>query len=132
MKDVEQRRFVPISITVITCIALLGVLQLFVVTGGLEIKSSWVQQKMPWAYEPYLRLVGEHPDAIASRLEMDQATKEQESSSGIGAIAGFAPEDLGVSLDNTTEMPTNGVIVEPSSPVQDAPEEDPADAVPVG
>lgn len=132
MTDVEQRRVVPVSMVMTTLFSILGVLQISVIAGGLEVKSATVQKVAPWAYEPFLKLVGEHPDQL--RYKVKQSEEDAESSnSGITTIAGFAPGELGIELENAIDLPGTNILLEPSVPVPEPEEKpEPDSDIPVG
>lgn len=134
MTDVEQRRVVPVSMVMTVCFSIMAVLQVAVIAGGLELKSATVQKVAPWAYEPFLRLVGEHPDQLRYVVKEGEGGSTS-TSSGINTIAGFSPDELEINLENTTAMPSTNVLLEPSIPtVEPEPEEkpDPDSDIPVG
>ena len=63
MKNKESRRIVPVSAFVLVLLVILVVCEALVIGGSLEVKASSIAKVAPWAYEPFLRLVGEHPDS---------------------------------------------------------------------
>ncbi|MBN2685043.1 MAG: hypothetical protein JXR40_07175 [Pontiellaceae bacterium] len=77
MKNGETRRIIPESIAAWAVLSILFIFELSVLFGGLEIKGTTVARVAPWAYSLYSRLVGEHPDQIASRLEWDFFDEEE-------------------------------------------------------
>jgi len=137
MKQVEQRRIVPMSYLTIIFFMIFGILQVVVIAGVLEIKSSTVKRIAPWAYEPFLRFMGEHPD---SRPRLDTGKKKKKkSSSGIAQVAGFTPDQLDISLDAATGMLQTNTVIDVTIPTPEQPEielsepeEDPEGDVPVG
>jgi hypothetical protein len=98
----------------------LVVFELCIIFGALEMDAALVRTHAPWAYEPFLRLVGEHPEQV-SKWGIRKGTAEKDESGGPGAmsaIAEFHPEQLAVTLDAVQQ--TNAVV-EPAEPVEDAP-----------
>ena len=67
MKIKESRRIVPISVVTLVALAVLFVFEAMVMLGAVNLKASLVAKVAPWAYEPFLRLVGEHPDSYSRR-----------------------------------------------------------------
>ncbi|MEI6891805.1 MAG: hypothetical protein V5783_06495 [Pontiella sp.] len=97
MKEVETRRVVPISIITLICVGILAIFQVLILTGAYQIKTATVKKMAPWLYEPFRKLVGEHP----SSRPMPMA-KQGETSvpAGITGIVGITPEELSVTLEN--------------------------------
>jgi len=86
-----------------------------VITGGVEIKASTVKRVAPFAYEPFLKLMGEHPSMISSRMAAKKnVSAEPESDSGVATIAGFRPEELSVKIDGV-----DSAVLEPVVPVKE-------------
>ena len=63
MSKLESRRVNPIGQLALIAVLLLFVFQLFALLGVLELQAGTVAKYAPWAYEPFLRLVGEHPES---------------------------------------------------------------------
>jgi hypothetical protein len=145
MSKKESRRIVPVSTLAIAAFALLVVFEGLVIGGVFEVKASTVARIAPWAYEPFLRLVGEHPES-KTRNESVGGEKEEDAGvpSGMASVAGFNPDDLVIELDAEIEeavevdfeavlpdgSPSNAVPVE--SPITNPVPDHSADVVPVG
>jgi len=144
MSKKESRRRVPVSAIAIAVFVLLVVFEVLVIGGALEIKSSTVARIAPWAYEPFLRLVGEHPESDTMKESaQDRTAQGGDTPSGMAAVAGFNPDGLIIDLDTQPEesaaadaetnlpdeTPSNAVPAEAiTNPVPDHPEQ----VVPVG
>jgi len=76
MSKKESRRRVPVSAIAIAVFVLLVVFEVLVIGGALEIKSSTVARIAPWAYEPFLRLVGEHPESDTMKESAQDRTAQ--------------------------------------------------------
>ncbi|MEE9368393.1 MAG: hypothetical protein V3V05_05965 [Pontiella sp.] len=142
MKQVNQRRIVPISVVTIVIFSLLGFFQLFVIAGGYELEASTVKKFAPWVYEPFLKLAGEHPDT-RPEWAVDRGGVKEVKTSSAGTIAGFSPEEIPVTL-NLDPVPVENVIIEATVPIKEPeivnptsvpakePKVKPEDIVPVG
>ena len=117
MKQINTRRIVPASIMAVVAFSILGLVQLFIVAGGFEIPASTVRKIAPFAYEPYRKLVGEHPSTRPDWLDAggEAKTSGNDSPSAMATVAGFRPEELAVKIEGVEEKP---VILEPSVPVE--------------
>lgn len=145
MKDLETRRIVPMSVLAIVVFIVLGVFELLIIGGVLELNAATVKRVAPWAYEPFLKLVGEHPD-----LNMEAAAPQEEGKgrsgeiSAIGSVAGFGTEEISVGVDTNFTKPVDVPLepvtvpsesteeVAPVGPSTNPPQVKPEDVVPVG
>ncbi len=140
MKNVEARRTVPISVITLVLFCLMAVLQVFVITGGYELDASSVKKVAPWAYEPFLKITGEHPD---TRPEWAVGANEDEKVAEVIKIGGIRPDAIPVTIEDQP-APAKKVIIEPTKPLEQprtvipvtTPEkeekENPEEVVPVG
>ncbi|HEY5621250.1 MAG TPA: hypothetical protein VIR77_01480 [Pontiella sp.] len=120
MKETAGRRVVRTTPVASLIFALLVVFELCIIFGALEMDAALVRKHAPWAYEPFLRLVGEHPDQF-SRWGIDNSSAENAEAAvpeSMSAIASFNPEQLAVTLEAVE--PTNSVV-EPAVPEESAP-----------
>jgi len=123
MRKKESRRRVPVSAMAIIVFAVLVVLEMLLLAGALEIRSSTVARIAPWAYEPFLKLVGEHPESDTMKESaFDRTAGGADMPSGMAAVAGFNPEGLIIDLDTQAE--------ESEDPETVVPAENPSNAVP--
>ena len=109
MSKKQSRRRVPVSAVTMVAVLILVFFEVLVIGGVFSVKASTVARIAPWAYEPFLRLVGEHPES--ERLQA-RSRKEQgvDASSGMASIAG---------------LNTEGVIIELGAPVDEGGEVSP-------
>ena len=145
MSKKESRRIVPVSAVAIAAVALLVVFEGLVIGGVFEVKASMVARIAPWAYEPFLRLVGEHPES-KTRNESVGGEKADEAGapSGMASVAGFNPDglviDLGAEMEEAVDVDSEAVLPEGSpsnavpsdSSITNPVPDHPADVVPVG
>ncbi len=138
MREKESRRIVPVSYAAIAVLALVFAFEAAVMGGLLEIRSSTVARIAPWAYGPFLKLVGEHPDVQTWRTAPAPPAPGAEAS-GAAVVAGIDPSLLSVEIDPAA--PATNILLETIVPVQAAPERSESaageqspdeDAVPVG
>ena len=125
MKIKESRRIVPISMVTLVALGVLFVFEMMVMLGAVNLKASFVAKVAPWAYEPFLRLVGEHPDSYSRRNSAGTDDDSWTENSGADADALFSTDIM--SAD------TNAAPAEAAG--ADLPEirsEDADDDVPVG
>ncbi|MDF7822509.1 hypothetical protein P4B35_00680 [Pontiellaceae bacterium B12227] len=111
MKDVETRRVVPISTITLVCIGVLALFQVFMLTGAYQIKTAAVKKIAPGLYEPFRKMVGEHP---TSRPVPATEKDDDSSVSDVATVAGINPEDLSVTIENV-ERP----ILDPTTPTEE-------------
>jgi hypothetical protein len=91
--------------------------ELCIIFGALEMDAALVRTHAPRLYEPFLRLVGEHPDQF-SKWGISRSADGPGDPESISSIAEFHPEQLAVTLEGVE--PTNAVV-EPAEPVEDTP-----------
>ena len=100
MSKKESRRIVPLSAVAIAAFIMLVVFEVLIIGGVVGVKASAVARIAPWAYEPFLRLVGEHPESATSKESAgNQKEDETNRSSGLASVAGFNPDALVIELD---------------------------------
>jgi hypothetical protein len=109
----------------------------------LELRARLVAKYAPWAYEPFLRLVGEHPDS-APRWAAVEETEEPGTESPVAGVMGFEPSVIPVLMDSNantqavrappaaTNAPAAAPEADPAAAPTNAPAEKPQEAVPVG
>lgn len=104
MSKKESRRIVPVSAVAIAVFAVLVIFEALVIGGVFEVKAATVARIAPWAYEPFLRLVGEHPGSKTLKRSV-RGWKEDGAGapSGMASVAGFNSEGLIVDLDAEIE-----------------------------
>lgn len=136
MKNVQEHRVVPVAMVMTIIMSCIGLFEVVVVAGGLEIKSSTIKRIAPWAYAPFLRMVGEHPEQFKG-TEADTKPKMSSSIAGLAKVAGFSADELDITLEGTEPVNLE-TILEPTVPVPEIIEPtevepiDPADVEPVG
>jgi hypothetical protein len=126
MSKPESRRVNPIGH--IALIAVLGLLvfQLFAIVGVLELKAGTVAKYAPWAYEPFLRLVGEHPESQPRWASVEQVDELPATSPDIVELTGLEASAIPVLIETNAAALSTNTILEATIP-----REVEADPVPV-
>ena len=127
MKPLGTRRIVPVSAITIVAFSVLGVFELIVISGGLQLKASTVKKVAPWFHGTFIRLVGEHPDtrpewSVAKR-QAEEVTAKPDSASAMATVAGFSPGELSVEIEGADKPPEQPVM----EPTQQQEEPSPGD-----
>ncbi len=91
MKNRESRRIVPVSIIALIVIGVLFLFETLVVGGVFEVKASTVAKVAPWAYEPFLKMIGEHPDSYRQRQEVQSVNEPRPETSTLDLLKGLNP-----------------------------------------
>lgn len=112
MAKVQARRINPIAQVTALVVGVLIGFEALVISGAFELQAPTVAKYIPWAYEPFLKLVGEHPDS-APRLAFVEETKPDGGSSGEPrGLTGFAPE----AIPDLSKIPDSPVITNSTLP----------------
>lgn len=120
----ETRRINPIARVTFVAVMVLFVFEALVISGLFELKAQTVAKYAPWAYEPFLHLVGEHLESTPRWVAVEEAEE-------------LATEPLALpelAMTNETSAVTNGMI-NPVVPVvvpTNTPPTKPEEIVPVG
>jgi hypothetical protein len=131
MKELETRRITPVAYIAAIVVAVLVGLELLVVSGVLELRAGTVAKYAPWAYEPFLRLVGEHPDSRSHEVDSSgPAVKDVPADADPLSALIEAHEPGGVIPEPEVEPEPVPAPVKKPAPVP--PPQDVDDAVPVG
>ena len=82
-----ERRVVPVSTVALVSVSIVLLVELITVTGFFEhLQTKQVGRYAPWAYDAFLRWVGEHPDElppVAKEIETTpQSDAQKDSTSG--------------------------------------------------
>ncbi len=124
----ESRRIVPVSVIATSLVVCLVGLEVLVISGALELKGATVARIAPWAYEPFLKLVGEHP-ASQVNAKRNEASASSAPLSAMEVVASFNADALLAETNEVQEVEAAKPDPEPEEPAQ---EEPPKEVVPVG
>ena len=88
MNKQETRRRNPIGkITLVLVVLVIG-LEALVIFGVFELKAQTVAKYAPWAYEPILRLVGEHPESTPRWIAVEEVEVEESIEMPLASVKG--------------------------------------------
>ncbi len=118
MNELETRRINPISRFAMLGVAILVVFEVLVICGVLELKANTVAKYAPWAYEPFIKLVGEHPDS-SPRWAMIEEKKEPATESEEANVTGLEPSAIPLLVETNAVALSTNVVLEATTP-QDA------------
>jgi hypothetical protein len=120
MEKLEKRRINPIA-RVATLVVLVVLLFEGLVIGGVfELKARTVGKYAPWAYEPFLRLVGEHPESLPRIAVVEEVTAETDS--GGRGISGLEPAAIPLLIATNDVVSGTNIVLEPTIPQEVEPE----------
>ena len=85
----EARRVNPIAHVTAFAVTVLIVFEITVIAGILELEAQTVAKYTPWAYEPFLRLVGEHPESAQRWAAIEEPGENDDAGSAVAAAAGL-------------------------------------------
>jgi hypothetical protein len=126
MSDKAAKRIVPLSLLTAVIFSVLGILEVLIVFGVLEIKAESVRKVMPAAYMPFIKLVGEHTETRPAWAVSDADVLEEEAGSG-SAMADAA--GMAVTVDTNT---VQKILLEPTTPANETEPAGPNEGAPVG
>ena len=144
MDKQEKRRINPIAQITLTAVVVLVIFEFLVIFGALELKAQTVAKYAPWAYEPFLRLVGEHPESTPRWASVEEPEEEDAIEATVAGVTGLEPSAIPVLIEtNETVLATN-LILEATVPMEvesepvpvaaptNRPADKPQEIVPVG
>lgn len=144
MGKINTRRVNPVSHVAALAVTVLVVFEVLVMVGALELKAQTVAKYAPWAYEPFLKLVGEHPDS-ASRWAAVVKESDADKEDAVDQMAGIASSAIPILIETNSVVPqsTNAVseLLEhpeaavtnlPATAPAPVPQPEPEKIVPVG
>lgn len=136
MKNKESRRIVPMSMAALVVTVLLVLFEGLTLGHALEVDASVIARIAPWAYEPFLRVVGEHPDQIAPGMSATNSSMEYVTINDLtkeiaatNTVVGVFDANMGT---NETATPLQIPNEEPVNIETNTPSASPDEAIPVG
>ena len=119
----ETRRINPIAHITTVVVVILIAFEVLIILGVFELKAQTVEKYAPWAHEPFLRWVGEHPDSIPRWVV------EEPEEPALDPIAAMLATPT-----NETSTATNLMLkpIVPVVPITNAPLAKPVEVIPVG
>lgn len=122
MDKQETRRRNPVARIALVAVLILIVFEALVIFGALELNAQAVAKYAPWAYEPFLRLVGEHPESTARQAVVEESDEAATDESTTADVTGLDPSAIPALIETNETVP---------GPVA-APEDELQEVVPVG
>ncbi len=144
MEKQETRRINPIAHITLVLVLLLIVFEALVIFGVFELKAQTVAKHAPWAYEPFLKLVGEHPESAPRWASVEEPEEKQAVKATMVGVTGLEPSAIPVLVETNEAMLATNLILEATVPLDvepdpvpvvaptNAPKADPQEIVPVG
>jgi len=118
MSKLEIHRVSPIAHITLVVVVILIVFEGFVIFGALELRAQTVAKYAPWAYEPFLKLVGEHPES-APRWAVVDESKEDKSIDPVGVnVTGLDPSAIPVLIETNEPVLTTNLVREATVPLE--------------
>ena len=140
----ETRRINPIAHIAMVAVVILVVFEVLVIVGALELKAQTVAKYAPWAYEPFLRLVGEHPESAPRWVSVEEPEESEAIESTIVGVTGLDPSAIPVLIETNELVLSTNLVLEATVPLEvepepipvaaptNAPAAEPEEVVPVG
>lgn len=114
----EHRRINPIAHIALIAVAVLILFEVLVISGALELKAQTVAKYAPWAYEPFLRLVGEHPESAPRWAIVEEANEEEPAASAVAGVTGLEPSAIPVLIETNEAVLSTNLILEATVPLK--------------
>ena len=122
MEKQETRRRNPIGhITLVLVVLLIG-FEILVISGMFELKAQTVAKYAPWAYEPFLRLVGEHPESTPRWISVEETDVAESVELDVANITGLEPSAIPMLIETNEAVLATNLILEATVPVEVEPE----------
>ncbi len=116
MNKLETRRVNPIARITVFIVALLIVFEVLIICGAMGLKTNTVAKYTPWAYESFLKLVGEHPESTPRRASIEE-TKESSAELSEINVTGLAPSSIPLLVEAHEAQPVTNTILEATLPI---------------
>ena len=104
---------------------LLVVFEFLVIFGALELKAQTVAKYAPWAYEPFLRLVGEHPESAPRWASIEETEEKESVEATVAGVTGLEPSAIPILIETDDAMLATNLILEATVPLEVEPEPTP-------
>jgi len=124
----ETRRINPIAHITLVLVLLLIVFEALVIFGVFELKAQTVAKHAPWAYEPFLKLVGEHPESAPRWASIEEPEEKQAVKATMVGVTGLEPSAIPVLVETNEATLATNLILEATVPLETEPEPTPVAA----
>lgn len=114
----ETRRINPIAHIALIAVLLLIIFEMLVIFGAMELRAQTVAKYAPWAYEPFLKLVGEHPDSAPRRAAIEEVEEDEDDLSTVAGVAGLNPSAIPVLIETDEAGSATNAILEATVPTE--------------
>jgi hypothetical protein len=144
MAKLETRRVNPLAHITLVAVIILIIFEVLVMGGVLELKSQAVAKYAPWAYEPFLKLAGEHPDSAPRWAVVEEVDESDPVVLPEVNVTGLEPSAIPLLVSTNEASIASHVVLEASVPLEteaepipvvaptNAPAAEPEEIVPVG
>lgn len=122
MAKLEKRRVNPIAHVASLAVVILIIFEGLVIVGALELKAQAVAKYAPWAYEPFLKLVGEHPESAPRWATVEESEKGGPVELEIANVTGLDPSAIPVLIETNELVLTTNLVIEATVPLEVEPE----------
>ena len=128
----EKCRINPIAHVTSVAVILLVVFEFLVIFGALELKAQTVAKYAPWAYEPFLRLVGEHPESAPRWASIEETEEKESVEATVAGVTGLEPSAIPVLIEPDDAVLATNLILEATVPLEVEPADKSQEIIPVG
>jgi hypothetical protein len=118
MSKLESRRTNPVGYIAFIAVLILLIFQLFAMVGVLELKAGTVAKYAPWAYEPFLRLVGEHPESKPRWASVEEVDATPATHPDIVDLTGLESSVIPVLIATNVTVRSTNTILEATIPLE--------------
>lgn len=122
MDKLDTRRVNPISHFATLAVLLLIIFEVSIICGALELKAQTIAKYAPWAYEPFLKLVGEHPESAPRWATVDEPEESESSESVVSSVTGMEASTIPVLMGSNGIAMASNVVLEATVPLEITPE----------
>jgi hypothetical protein len=99
MNQRETRRINPVAHVATCAVAVLIALECLMIFGVLELEARTVARYAPWAYESFLKLVGEHPESMPRWVSIEEPEDKEAGESAVAEAAGIELSAIPLLID---------------------------------
>ncbi len=118
----EKRRLNPIGHITLVLVVLLIFFEALVIFGVFELKAQTVAKYAPWAYEPFLRLIGEHPESTPRWATVEEPEEEEPVELAVASVTGLEPSVIPVLIETNDAVLATNLVLEATVPLDIEPE----------
>jgi len=122
MDKQETRRINPIAHITAAAVVVLVVFEFLIIFGVFELKAQTVAKYAPWAYEPFLRLVGEHPESAPRWAAVEEPEEKKAVDMTVVGVTGLEPSAIPVLIETNEAVLATNLILEATVPMEVEPE----------